>query len=230
MEVKKFENFKMKLLITIQDYGFEKELTDLYMEHQIPFHLITHGRGTASSEILDYLCIGESKKNIVLSMIQDNKVEHIFSLLDTKMHFKSPGKGVAFTLPLSCISSIITHLTDGNLNNVIKFNSEVNTVKQAKLHELIVIIVTQGYSDEAMEAAKAAGATGGTVIHARGLGNQEAQKFLGITIQAEKDLVLIISKKEDKQAIMESVNKTVGISTKGKGIMFSMPVDDTIGL
>ncbi len=230
MEVIKTEHAKMKLLITIIDNGSEKELTELYMEHQVPFHLITHGHGTATSEILDYLCLGETKKNIVLSLIKQYQVNHIFSLLDNKMHFSSPGKGVAFTLPLSCISSIVPHLKEFNLENVYKLDSEVNTVKQEKLHELIITIVTQGYSDEAMEAAKAAGATGGTVVHARGLGSQEAQKFLGITIQPEKDLVLIIAKKEDKHAIMESVNKAVGISTKGKGIMFAIPVDETIGL
>jgi nitrogen regulatory protein PII len=97
-------------------------------------------------------------------------------------------------------------------------------------YHLIITIVNSGYFDQVMEAAKGAGATGGTVVHARGLGSKEAMKYLGITIQPEKDLVLILTPKDKKLAIMESIMHEVGINTPGMGICFSMPVDSTLGI
>lgn len=79
-----------------------------------------------------------------------------------------------------------------------------------------------------MEAAKTAGATGGTLIHACGLGAKEAVKYLGITIQPEKDLVLILAPREKRHAIMENIE--VGLNTPGKGICFSLPVNQAIGM
>lgn len=81
-----------------------------------------------------------------------------------------------------------------------------------------------------MTAAKKAGANGGTVVHARGLGSKEAMKYLGITIQPEKDLILILTPKDKKSAIMESIMHEVGLNTAGTGICFSLPVDHAIGI
>lgn len=231
MEGKHIDLVKLKLLVTIKDYGGDKELTDLYLENHIPFHVSTHGHGTASSEILDYLGLGSNKKNIIISTISEYQVNHVFSLLKTKMHFDKPGRGVAFTIPVTSISCIMQHLDEIQINEKLaKYDCEVNQVKQDKRHELIITIMNQGYSDDAMNAAKVAGATGGTLVHAKGLGSAEAAKFLGITIQPEKDIVLIITEHDNKSAIMESINKAVGLHTPGKGIMFAIPVDETVGL
>ena len=81
-----------------------------------------------------------------------------------------------------------------------------------------------------MEAAKAAGATGGTLVHARGLGSKEAIKYLGITMQPEKDLVLILAPADKRHAIMENITREVGLNTPGKGICFSLPVNSARGL
>ena len=81
-----------------------------------------------------------------------------------------------------------------------------------------------------MDAAKRVGASGGTLINGIGLGSSEAKKFLGITIEPEKDVVLIITPKEEKIKVMEEVTKDVGLSQEGRGILFSMPVDNVIGL
>ncbi|HHU29978.1 MAG TPA: P-II family nitrogen regulator [Firmicutes bacterium] len=94
----------------------------------------------------------------------------------------------------------------------------------------MISIVNSGYFEQVMEAAKTAGATGGTLIHARGLGAKEAVKYLGITIQPEKDLVLILAPREKRHAIMENMTHEVGLNTPGKGIIcFSLPVNQAIG-
>lgn len=97
-------------------------------------------------------------------------------------------------------------------------------------HEVIFCIVNAGFSDAVMDAAKEFGARGGTVIHARGTANIESEKLFGITIQPEKEVVMILVPKEIKNDILHALYKAVGLNTPGQGIAFSMPVDATVGL
>lgn len=97
-------------------------------------------------------------------------------------------------------------------------------------HELIVCIVNAGFSDTVMDAAKEFGARGGTVIHARGTANKEAEKFFQITVQPEKELVMILVPKKIRDDILHALYKAVGLKTEGQGIAFSLPVDNAIGL
>ena len=96
--------------------------------------------------------------------------------------------------------------------------------------ELVICVVNAGFSDDVMTAAKSQGARGGTVINARGTANKEAEEFFGISIQPEKELVMIIVPKEIKDDILQAVYKEVGLSTNGQGIAFSIPVDDVVGI
>ena len=96
-------------------------------------------------------------------------------------------------------------------------------------YELIVSIVNTGFSDAVMEAAKKAGARGGTVIHGRGTANKESEKFFGITVQPEKELVLIVVPIEIKENVLHTLYKSVGLDTAGHGIAFSLPVDGAVG-
>jgi nitrogen regulatory protein PII len=97
-------------------------------------------------------------------------------------------------------------------------------------HEVIFCIVNAGFSDAVMDAAKEFGARGGTVIHARGTASLEAEKLFGITVQPEKEIVMILVQKEIKNDILHALYKAVGLNTPGQGIAFSMPVDAAVGL
>ena len=97
-------------------------------------------------------------------------------------------------------------------------------------HEVIFCIVNAGFSDAVMDAAKEFGARGGTVIHARGTANSEAEKMFGITIQPEKEIVMILVPSDIKNDILHALYRAVGLKTPGQGIAFSMPVNDVVGL
>ena len=97
-------------------------------------------------------------------------------------------------------------------------------------HECIVCIVNAGFSDAVMDAAKEFGARGGTVVHARGTANQEAEKFFQLTIQPEKEMVLILVPADIKDDILHALYRAVGLKTPGQGIAFSLPVDGVVGL
>ncbi len=97
-------------------------------------------------------------------------------------------------------------------------------------YEAVVCIVNAGFTDLVMAAAKEAGARGGTVISALGTGNKEIEKFFGIMITPEKEIVLILVPKEIRDQVLLSVNQGAGMNTKGQGIAFSMPVSDVVGI
>lgn len=97
-------------------------------------------------------------------------------------------------------------------------------------HEVIFCIVNSGFSDAVMDAAKEFGARGGTVIHARGTANAEAEKLFEITVQPEKEIVMILVPTEIKDDILHGLYRAVGLKTPGQGIAFSLPVDAVIGL
>ena len=96
--------------------------------------------------------------------------------------------------------------------------------------ELIIAISNQGYIDSVMEAARSANAGGGTVIHAKGTGMEKAQKFLGVSLAEEKEVILIVSKASEKRKIMKAIMAQAGLSSKEKAIVFSLPVTNVAGL
>ncbi|MBQ8504915.1 MAG: P-II family nitrogen regulator [Clostridia bacterium] len=99
-----------------------------------------------------------------------------------------------------------------------------------KKFEVIFCIVNAGFSEEVMEAARNAGARGGTVMHARGTANPQAEKMFGVSVQANKEIVMILVEDSIKEGILHALYGAVGQKSKAQGIAFSMQVDDVVGL
>lgn len=99
---------------------------------------------------------------------------------------------------------------------------------ESKKKELIVCIINNGYADLVMNAARRTGARGGTTFHARGTGNPDIEKFFGISISPDKEVVLIVIDKEIKDEVVAAIYKDAGLDTKGQGIVFTLPVDDFV--
>ena len=97
-------------------------------------------------------------------------------------------------------------------------------------HECIVCIVNSGYSETVMETAREAGAGGGTVLGARGTATKDAEKFFGITVHPEKEIVMILVKCEIRDAVLHALYQKVGLQTKGQGIAFALHVDSVVGM
>ena len=146
---------------------------------------------------------------------------------NTLLGIDGPGTGIAFTVPFSSIGGIreLRFLTDGQ--NYEK--GEESSLKDTT-HELLVVIANQGYTDQVMDAAREQGAGGGTVIHAKGTGMQNADKFFGMTLAAEKDIIYIVARREQKNGIMKAVMEKAGVGTRAGAIVFSLPVTATAGM
>ena len=97
-------------------------------------------------------------------------------------------------------------------------------------YEMILCIVNAGFSGEVMDAAREAGAGGGTVIHARGTANKEAESLFHITIQPDKDVVMMLVPADIKDKVLHAIYRSAGLKTEGQGIAFSLAVDDAVGL
>ena len=244
---------KVRALITIVDYSLGMGIIDYYKEKKASFVFSTHGYGTATSDILNYMGLAEVKKSVTLTVLEKSNAEYTLWELGKRMNFNKPGKGIAFTVPISSMNKFFVNMmeeyNDINItdkekdklrimlsqekNPTLKFQSierkdeDMNTDYP---YELIFTIVGREYLESAKEAAKKAGARGGTSIHALGLGNAEAFKFLGITINPEKEIMLNVVKKEDKVKVMSAIVEEVGIATEGQGICFAIPVDYAMGL
>ena len=97
-------------------------------------------------------------------------------------------------------------------------------------HEVIFAIVNSGFAEEAMEVARANGARGGTIINARGVAREDAAAFFGITVHAEKEMLMMVVEKTIRDDILNALYKEMGMGKKAQGIAFSLPVSDVAGL
>lgn len=224
----------VRLLITIVDRGKGQTVVDLLTRDRVLFHRIALGRGTAKTEILNLLGLGETAKDVVFSVLHEFKAHRAMHRLRNTLQFDNPGHGISFSIRIGSIGGHrALHLleedeADGQAEGWA--GKETHMEAEDKQFDLIIAMVENGYADQVMDAARPAGAQGGTVLHARGAGIREAEKFFGITIQPEKEMVFILAKHESKRAIMEAIFKEAGLSTPGHGLVLSLPAEDVMGV
>ena len=211
-----------------------KQFEQFFIENKTPLLLWTNGRGTASSDILDYLGIGESDKDIVFTVLSQAKAKRVLKNMDKKMQLYIPGNGVAFTIPLcsfagmTALQQVCGESTERLLQESVK--DEEEAPMEQYQYQLIVAIISRGHVDAAMDAAREASARGGTVIHALGTGNKHIEQFFGISIAQERDMIFIVSTTAAKDNIMKAIVAEMGKVTKSHAIVFSLPINDIVGL
>ncbi len=215
----------MKALFLIAEYRFTQVIRNILEKEEIPCRFLLHGHGSADSAMLDYLGLGDNKKIVAVSFVADRGVMKLYDTFNKKLSLREAGRGIAFTVPLSGASGTAFALNETDPETEGKTQMNVNNK-----YELIITIVDRGGFEAVKEASKAAGARGGTLLHGLGLGGEEAAKFLGISIQPEKDVVLIVVSKEDREKVMQNILEAAGILTENRGICFSLPVDSALGL
>lgn len=97
-------------------------------------------------------------------------------------------------------------------------------------HEVIFAIVNSGYAEEVMDVARELGVRGGTILHARGVAREDAAAFFGITLHAEKDILMMVVEKELRDTVLNAIYKEMGMAKKAQGIAFCLPVSEAVGL
>lgn len=214
----------MKAMFLITDYRSAQPLQNILARESLPCRFLLHGHGSADSAMLDYLGLGDNKKIIAAVFVPNGRVMELYDVFNKKLRLSEAGRGIAFTVPLSGASG-----TAFAVNGTKPETEGENEMSEAK-YEMIITIVNRGGFEAVKEASKAAGARGGTLLHGLGLGGEEAARFLGISIQPEKDVVLIVVGRDDRERVMQNILDAAGILTENRGICFSLPVDSALGL
>ncbi|MBQ8317147.1 MAG: P-II family nitrogen regulator [Lachnospiraceae bacterium] len=215
------------MMTTIVDRKIASSYAKLYQENNLNVMFLSLGYGTVSNETMDMLGLESKEKTVVTAIMEEDKWLTVKKQLERVLKIDAPGGGIAFTVPLSSIGGrkALQFLIEND-----KYEKEEESTLKNTDHDLIVVISELGYTNLIMDAARKAGAYGGTVIHAKGTGMASAEKFMGVSLAQEKELIYIVVKTSQKNAIMQAIMEEAGLNTKAKAICFSLPVTDTAGL
>lgn len=203
---------KLVLMVTIVQRKDSEEMISFFNKNDVPMTFGRYGRGTATDSMLNLLGIAEKEKCIAFSMLSSSLASKVSHKLVKKMK-----DAFSFIIPISSVGG-------GSLME--QFEKEASTPQEnVKFKdELILAIINRGYTETVMQIAREAGAPGGTVIHARGTGMGNAEKFFGVTVGAEKEMIFIVTEREKRDIIMKAVMEKAGSHSPAGAVLFSLPV------
>lgn len=218
-----------RILMVITSPKLADKASDLFRKGAVPIQYRLNAEGTASSEILDMLGLGSVDKRVLISMMPKRFADIMLDKLHYELQMDAANSGIAFTIPLVGANNMMVQMMSQDTNKNSAEREEKSAMAEAK-NVLIATIINRGFSEDVMDAAKKAGASGGTVLHSRQLVNDEVNTFWGINVQDEREIVLIISDAENKVNIMQAINEKCGVSSSAKGIVMALPIDSVIGI
>ena len=215
------------MMAVITNRNMKDRFKSFFEENGQAVFFETPGRGTASSEVVDYFGLEATEKMVYLAIVTDNMWKKLKRGLIVRLQIDVPGTGIAFTVPLSSIGGkkALQYLIQDQ-----EYVKEEESELKGTKYELLIAIANQGSIDTVMDAARSANAGGGTVIHAKGTGTEGARKFLGVSVAEEKEMIFIVTRTEEKNKIMKAIMEKTGLGSKEKTVIFSLPVTDTAGL
>lgn len=218
---------ELYFMMTITSRDMLPKFLEAFDKNDLPIGFVSLGYGTAKDDILDMLGLVRSEKAVGMTVVTGAGWEEAKWYLRKRMYIDVPDTGISFIIPMSSIGGKreLAFLTAGQ-----NYRKGEESVMKDTTMELLVVVSNQGHNDLVMDAARGAGAYGGTVIHARGTGMNQAELFFGVSLASEKDLTFIVTKKNQRNAIMSAIMKEAGMDTPAQSIVFSLPVTDAVGL
>jgi nitrogen regulatory protein PII len=232
--MKKTTDKRVKLLVGIINKEDEATFCDIVNEHAVALNFSGIGHGTARSNYMNYFGFNEIEKRIAAALIPSTAEHTILSAVGHGLKLYLVGRGIAFTVPLSGISSIINNAIISGSEKSERFPEHRAPITKKKekvtMHELVIAVVNRNYTEKAIDAARSAGATGATVFHTKSINNSKAEQAIGTSIDTETDSVFFLTTFEYKNKIMEAIRDAAGLKTEGGAVIFSLPVDDLVGI
>ena len=218
----------LSLIMSIVERGSGGKLVKLYEKEGVFTHIRFEGQGTATSEILDILGLGGSEKDILLSITTRPAARALLGKLDDELRGGAPGRGIAFTVRLSALSSLLAAYI--GMRTRVEGETEESMDNQPT-SSMILVTVNQGFTDVVMETARKAGARGGTIIRGRWAGDESFAQTAGITtLQAEKELIFIVVPAERRNGIMDAIAKNHGLRTEAGAMVTAVGVEQLVHL
>ncbi len=219
------------LLLTIVRRSDAAEYETFYAQHNVSVIYSTPCNGTTHEKKLSLWGIEKNDKSLLLSFMTKPALDTVIRGLTQEMKIDLPDRGIAVAIPLSGIggAKALEYFSAGQTQDT---DDESKTTKEESemqtTQELIMAIYEKGYTDLVMDAAREAGAAGGTTIRAKGTG-AGAEKFFGLSLAEEKEIVLIVASNSNKKEIMKAIMQKAGMESKAHALVFSLPVTDTAG-
>ena len=174
---------------------------------------VLRGKGISSSGLADALGLGAKTKDIVLILVEQENKEKFFSAVQEAC--ENEKKDFGYLCALESDTMVKAGIIKGK---------EGDAMSEGK-QTLISVILNKGYADDAMAAARKAGAGGGTVINARGTAREDDAKFFGMHIVPEKEMLMIIVDSEKKDSVLDAVKNLACLQEPGSGIVFCSTVN-----
>lgn len=212
-------------VISILDRDRRKAQEKIYKSLGLPMTLTMMGRGTAHPEHLKIRELAATEKAVLSTVADRETTARLMRKTKEEMYIDIPGNGIMVAIPVKSAGGAVSMVSMTGSGAVTPGKPEM-----VFPYELIYVILNEGFSDEVMDAAREAGAGGGTVIAAKGTGIRQVKKFSGMTISDEKEIILIVAKSADKSAIMQAVLENAGPDSPAGAICFSVPVSKVAGL
>lgn len=225
MEKKKMA---LQALLMITTPKLADKAAKMFQKEKLPLQYRFNAEGTAPSEIMDMLGLGSIDKCVLISITQKQQAEGILKKLRAGLQMNAVNSGIAFTIPLSGVSNLIIRLLSQKEQSDDKPTGKDSMSMAETKHALITAVVNRGFSGDVMNAARSAGAMGGTVVHSRQMGDLEATAMWGA--DEEKEIVMILADAESRVAIMQSISEKCGMHSEAKGLVMSMPIDSVTGI
>ncbi len=220
-----------QMLILIATPKLAEKAADMFLQSNLPLQFRMNAEGTASSEIMDTLGLGSVDKSVLISYVPRALGRQMLQTLHSRLRLDAVNSGIAFTIPLTGASNLMLRMMDSAAEHYERGDSRKGEITMGDTkYVLIAATVDRGFGGDVMNTARAAGAGGGTIIHSRGIENGDATGFWGLSVQEEKEIVLILADHEEKLAIMKAVSEAYGMHSKAKGLVVSLPVDEVMGL
>ena len=217
---------ELNLLMIIARERDQAAYEKYFSRHGFASYTTLPCRGTAQNKTLDLLGIEKTEKTMLLSILGQQQTKDVLRTLPDQMEIDIPGRGIGLIIPVNSMGGIrsmqaLTGSTEAEEREVVKM--EFNT-------HLIIAILNKGCSDMAMEAAREAGAGGGTIIRAKGTYGKGEEHFFAMTLAEEKDMVLIVATEAQRKPIMQALMRQATEKPEMGTVTFSLPVSDTMGL
>ena len=213
----------MNYVISIISPSGLERLLDITEKLQLPLSIELHGQGTATKSMLDLLGMEFNEKRVVITIADEEKTAELIKEQRRKLYIDAPGNGIIVAVPIKSVGGgrTLAYLGGDKEQKVVpKINYK---------YEVILAIANEGCTDMVMDAARAAGARGGTVLHGKGTGAKNAENFFKVSIASEKEMILIVADASQKSEIMSSILKSAGPGTDAGTIVFSLPVSEVAG-
>lgn len=215
---------KLYYAIAVTDRDKSEEMAAVYRDAGLTLSLSMLARGTASSEALARYELQPSEKTVIGGVCGPDAARQLRHEARNRLNIDIPGNGILMTIPIKSVAGL------RSLSYLAGTSPKGGVPSMDFEYELIIAVMNEGYSDLLMDAARSAGAGGGTVLHAKGTAGKQGQQFFGVRIAPEKDMVYIVAHRDEKTAIMKAILEKAGPGTKAGAICFSLPISSVVGL